>query len=251
MTAKTEKAPANRGARVSRWAIGLTITAILMGALGLTLARYDMIGKLSGFSAFMFGGLLALVGLLVGLVALYRGRQVPFSAKKGLLGAMAVAALYAGFLATRPMAAGDAPPLHDLTTDLANPPQFETLRLREDNLVGVDTVENWRAVHAKAYGNLQSVIIAQPVADVTAKAERLAREAGWAIVKSDPARGHLEATANVSFIRFQDDVVLRVRPDAGGLGSKVDMRSVSRVGVGDLGTNARRIQDFLQALAKA
>lgn len=251
MTALPEKSPAIRGARVSRWAVGLIIAAIALGALGLTLARYDMIGKIPGFSAFMLGGLLSLVGLLVSLVALWRGRQVPLSARKGLLGNMAVAALYAGFLATRPMAAGDAPPLHDLTTDLANPPQFEALTLREDNLVGVDTVENWRTIHAQAYGKLQPVIIGKPVADVTAKAEQLAREAGWTIVKSDPARGHLEATASVSYIRFQDDVVLRITPEAGGLKSKVDMRSVSRVGVGDLGVNARRIQDFLQALAKA
>jgi hypothetical protein len=250
MTALSGKAPAIRGARVAKWAKGLIIAALVAAALGLTLARYDLIGKIIGFSAFALGGLVALIGLILGLVALWRGRQVPLSAKKRLLVAMVVAALYAGFLATRPMAAGDAPSLHDLTTDLTNPPQFEVLALRPDNLVGVDTVENWQKIHAGAYGQLRSVTIAGTVPVVTAKAERLAREAGWEIAKSDPARGHLEATASVSFIRFKDDVVLRIQPSADGRGSKVDMRSVSRVGVGDLGVNARRISDFLAALAK-
>jgi uncharacterized protein (DUF1499 family) len=250
MTIQSEQVPATKGARIARWATGVIMIALVVAALGLTLARYDIIGKLTGFSAFMAGALVALLGLLLGLIALWRGRQVPLSARKGLLGAIAIAAFYVGFLATRPMAAGDAPALHDLTTNLADPPQFEVLALRKDNLVGVGTVENWRKIHAQAYGRLQAVTIAQPVAVVAAKAERLAREAGWAIAKSDPARGHLEATASVSYIRFQDDVVVRIRPDASGLKSTVDMRSVSRVGVGDLGINARRIDDFLTALAK-
>lgn len=251
MKARSDAAFSVRGSRVARWAIGIIVAALVLAAAGLTLARYDLIDKLFGFSAFMLGGLIAFVGLVIGLIALWRGRRVALSSKKGLLGAMAVAALYSGFLGTRPMAAGDAPTLHDLTTDLANPPQFETLKLREDNLVGVDTVENWRKIHGQAYASLQPVTIAGTVPEVMAKAERLADEAGWDIANSDPARGHLEATASVSYIRFKDDVVLRIQPVAGGTRSKVDMRSVSRVGVGDLGINAKRIQDFLKALAKA
>lgn len=250
MMALSGKAPAIRGARVAKWAKALIIAALVVAALGLVLARYDIVGKMIGFAAFTLGGLVALIGLIFGLFALWRGLHTPLSAKKGLLGTMAIAALYTGFLATRPMAAGDAPSLHDLTTDLTDPPQFEVLPLRADNLVGVDTVENWQKIHSQAYGELRAITIAQPVPVVTAKAERLAREAGWDVAKSDPARGHLEATASVSFIRFKDDVVLRIRPSADGRGSKVDMRSVSRVGVGDLGVNARRIREFLEALAK-
>jgi len=64
----------------------------------------------------------------------------------------------------------------------------------------------------------------------------------------EPARGHMEATATVSFIRFYDDVVLRITPTADGTGSRVDMRSVSRIGVSDFGVNARRVEEFLKAL---
>ena len=147
------------------------------------------------------------------------------------------------------MGAGDAPAIHDVTTDLADPPRFEVLPLRADNLAGVGSVENWRRIHAAAYGDLRPINVARPVRDVVQDAERLARAAGWQIAASDPARGHVEATASVSYIRFQDDVVIRIVPIADGRRSRVDMRSVSRVGVGDLGVNARRIRDFLEALA--
>ena len=165
------------------------------------------------------------------------------------MGGAVVSALYVGFLATRPLAAGDAPAIHDVTTDLSNPPRFEALPLRDDNLSGVGTEENWRRIHAQAYGDLRPITIAGPVPAVTARAVRLAEAAGWTIAGSDPARGHIEATANISYIRFHDDVVIRIVSTPDGTGSRVDMRSVSRVGVGDLGVNARRIRKFLGSLA--
>ena len=62
-----------------------------------------------------------------------------------------------------------------------------------------------------------------------------------------PAEGRIEATDTTRWFGFKDDIVIRVRPE--GAGSRVDVRSVSRVGRGDVGTNARRIRDFLKALA--
>jgi uncharacterized protein (DUF1499 family) len=77
----------------------------------------------------------------------------------------------------------------------------------------------------------------------------VARDLGWEIVATAPAEGRLEATARTRWFGFRDDVVVRVRPD--GSGSRVDVRSVSRVGRSDLGTNARRIERFLAALGTA
>lgn len=60
----------------------------------------------------------------------------------------------------------------------------------------------------------------------------------------------LEGVAESRIFRLRDDFVVRVRPEEGG-GTRVDMRSKSRVGRGDLGANAERIHEFLQALAGA
>jgi uncharacterized protein (DUF1499 family) len=237
--------------RLSRLSFGLGIGAIALAFTGLTLARYDVVGKLAGFSALLGGGALSLIGLVAGGIALVLGRKQTGRGRRSALIGFALCLIFAGFVVSRPLAAGKVPAIHDITTDLANPPQFEVLALRSDNLTGVGTLENWRNVHRAAYGDLRPLTIARPVAAVTADATRIARDMGWAVAVSDPARGHIEATASVSYIRFHDDVVIRISTAPDGKGSVVDMRSVSRVGVSDLGVNAKRIRSFLKALALA
>lgn len=235
--------------RLARWAVVLAAVAVIIAGLGLTLARYDLIPKLAGFSAFLGGGLLAMLAALSGLAALIIGRNQPGLRTARLLGAVAISAIYAGFLLSRPMAAGEIPAIHDVTTNLTDPPRFAALPLRADNLAGVGTVENWQKLHAKGYPDLKTVTIAKPVGEVMAKALKQVEASGWEVAKSDPQTGTIEATASVSYIRFQDDVVIRVLPTADGKGSLVDMRSVSRIGVSDFGVNAKRIRAFLAALA--
>jgi hypothetical protein len=242
---------AGRATRLASWSLRIALASLAVAVIGLTLARYDVIAKLTGFSGLLGGGLIALVALFLGLASLFAGRGAVWPFRRKAWAGILVALLYVGFLGSRPLVAGNAPAIHDITTDLANPPQFEVLPLRADNFAGVGTVENWRRIHQQAYGDLGPVTVPKPVATVTADAARLAEEAGWKLAMVDPARGHIEATASVSYIRFHDDVVLRVVPTQDGKGSRVDMRSVSRVGVGDLGVNARRIRDFLAALTAA
>lgn len=237
--------------RLGRWAIRLTLAAIAIAAIGLTMARYDWIPKLTGFYAFLGGALVSLLAALLGVAALVGGRKLAAEGRGKVFLALGVSLAFVGFVASRPLVAGDAPAIHDITTDLADPPQFETIALRADNLVGVGTQANWRRIHAAAYGDLGPVTIAKPVGVVAADVVRLAQEDGWQIVANDPARGHIEASVSVSYIRFHDDVVIRITPTADGTASRVDMRSVSRVGVSDLGVNARRIRSFLAALAAA
>jgi uncharacterized protein (DUF1499 family) len=70
---------------------------------------------------------------------------------------------------------------------------------------------------------------------------------GWEVVTVDSEAGRLEAIDTTFWFGFRDDVVVRVRPGADDV--RVDVRSVSRVGVGDLGANAARIRHFLDRLA--
>lgn len=235
------------GPRLTNWSIRLTVAALVVAGAGLTAARYDLIPKLAGFSGLLGGALIALVALLCGIAALVKGGAAGGRGK--LLAAVAVSLVYVGFIASRPLAAGDIPAIHDVTTDLANPPQFEVLALRADNLAGVGTVENWQKIHAASYGDLRPVTLAKPVSEATAQVAALAASKGWTVAKSDLVRGHVEATASVSYIRFNDDVVIRIVPSADGKGSVVDMRSVSRVGISDFGVNAKRVRAFLKDLA--
>lgn len=237
-------------ARLGKAAMWVAIVGTLAAVLAATLARYDAIGKLAGFSVlFLSLPLVALAGavaLLVLLVAIAR-RLVP---RTPAVVALIVSALFVGGVLALAGPGLSAPPIHDVTTDLDDPPAFETLALRADNLAGVGTEDEWRRIHRGTYGDIAPVAIDKPIAQVIADAERLARERGWRVAIADPDTGRFEATAYASYFRFNDDVVLRVRPGPDG-GSVVDMRSVSRVGISDLGVNARRVRQFLADLKAA
>jgi uncharacterized protein (DUF1499 family) len=145
--------------------------------------------------------------------------------------------------------ADSVPPIHDITTDLADPPAFEAiLPLRAEapnpSEYGGDSIA---AQQREAYPDLAPLTLDLPLDAVFRRALEAARDMGWEIVDSDPARGRIEATATTPWFGFKDDVVIRVRPEGGG--SRVDVRSVSRVGRSDVGTNARRIEDYLQELS--
>jgi uncharacterized protein (DUF1499 family) len=71
---------------------------------------------------------------------------------------------------------------------------------------------------------------------------------GWSIAAIDPRSGRLEATARTRWFGFHDDIVVRVTPE--GSGSRLDVRSASRVGRGDVGTNARRVREFLDLVQR-
>jgi uncharacterized protein (DUF1499 family) len=126
-------------------------------------------------------------------------------------------------------------------------PQFQTLAVRKDRFLGLKGGEaEWRNLHAAAYGDLKPMTLPLPPAEVLAKAKAFAIVRGWTIAAERP--DGLEATASVSPFEFKDDMVIRVTPD--GSGSRVDIRSMSRVGMGDLGFNAERIREVQAALLK-
>ncbi len=222
----------------------VAIIALVLAGVGLTLARYNVIDKLDGFYGMLIGALLAAVASLIAVISLLMSLKGNGASRKPAIIALALAVPFVAFIATRPAAADGAPAIHDITTDLASPPEFQTLTIREDNLAGVDTVENWQEIHAEAYGDIQPLLFNRPVPEVTIAAHSVAQEKGWDIAAFDPGAGRIEATDYVSYIRFEDIIVIEVTPSADNSGSEVNVRSVSQLGVSDLGVNAKRIRAF-------
>jgi uncharacterized protein (DUF1499 family) len=145
--------------------------------------------------------------------------------------------------------AADAPPIHDISTDLDDPPAFAALRgAREAAPNAVDHPgEGTARMQRAAYPDLEPVRLAAGRDAVFAAAQSVARDLGWRIAEADPAEGRIEAVDRTFWFGFRDDVVIRVTGEEDGR-TRVDVRSASRVGRGDLGTNARRIRDFLTRL---
>jgi uncharacterized protein (DUF1499 family) len=140
------------------------------------------------------------------------------------------------------------PMIHDVSTDLADPPAFVALlaaRKAAPNGAaygGPQVAEQQR----KGYPDIKTIVVKTPPAETMQKAIDAARSLGWQVAASDSASGRLEATETTAFFGFKDDVVVRIRPE--GTGSRVDVRSVSRVGLSDLGANADRIRRFAAKL---
>ena len=142
------------------------------------------------------------------------------------------------------------PPIHDITTDPQDPPAFVAvlpLRAGAANpaTYGGDSVA---ALQRRGYPDIRPLHLSAPPPAVFASALATAKEMGWEIVAADSGAGRIEATATTRWFGFKDDVVIRVRRDSAG--SRVDVRSVSRVGKSDVGTNAARVRAFLSRLAR-
>jgi uncharacterized protein (DUF1499 family) len=142
-----------------------------------------------------------------------------------------------------------APPINDITTDVANPPAFvAVVPLRAGSPVsttypGAETA----AKQQGAFPDIRPFDLALPPAAAFARALDVAKGFGWAIAAADPADGRIEATATTPWFGFRDDIVIRVTQTA--TGSRIDIRSLSRVGRGDRGTNAKRVRAFVAKLA--
>ncbi|CAN0605452.1 unnamed protein product, partial [Ectocarpus sp. 12 AP-2014] len=100
-----------------------------------------------------------------------------------------------------------------------------------------------------AYPDVKTIISPRSYASSYNLALVTAREMGWEITREDPNAGFIEAVETTRIMNFRDDVVIRVRTNENG--SLVDLRSVSRVGISDLGANAARIERFATAFKDA
>jgi uncharacterized protein (DUF1499 family) len=142
------------------------------------------------------------------------------------------------------------PRIHDISTDTDNPPRYvAVLPLREGAENPTDYGAEVAAQQKKAYPDIVPAMLDAPPAQAFARAERAARAMGWEIVAVAPEDLRIEATDTTLLFGFKDDIVIRIA--AAGSGSRVDVRSLSRVGKSDFGVNANRIRKFLRQLAGA
>ncbi len=189
-------------------------------------------------------GAIGAVGLIV-LLAVPKWRARPWIPVLALCIALAAAAPPIILLEQ----AKSVPPIHDISTDVFDPPGFVALaaeRAKAPNgaAYGGAAVA---AQQQKGYPDIKSLIVKTPPAETVQRAIDAARASGWEIVASDAPAGRIEATDTTRWFGFKDDIVVRVRPE--GSASRVDVRSVSRVGHSDVGANARRVREFLSRLA--
>ena len=226
--------------------------AILAVALPGPLYRFGWADLSVAFRLMKYGAIAGVLGGGLGLIALIAAGIAHRSDAAGravlgfVLGGVAWGIPYAML-----RKAESLPVIHDITTDLVNPPQFQpdVLALRAAAHAANSTTyagASIAALQEKAYPDIRPMTFDLPVAKVFEAALRTAEALGWKPISDDPRTGIIEASDTTFWFGFTDDVVIRVEPS--GRGTRLDIRSESRVGESDLGKNAQRIRAFRAAL---
>jgi len=224
------------------------VAAILLAVAGIG-SRIGLWHFRTGFNLLRYGAYSGSVAFLVAVAAtLYSFRSRRYLGLfLALLAAVAGAASIAVPLAWK-FTAQRLPRIHDISTDITNPPAFvAVLPLRKDapNPAGYGGPEV-ATLQRSGYPDIKTVVLELPLNAAYETALSAVRVMGWQIVAAVPDEGRIEATDTTFWFGFKDDIVIRIT--AAGNRSLLDIRSVSRVGVSDVGTNARRIRAFVKKL---
>jgi hypothetical protein len=231
---------------------------IALALLAMTLLALSGLGVRAGVWHFSTGfqlltgavvcGLAAVICALIGVAVPKWRTSVPT-----LLLAIAFGVGSAGFPLYMMQQAKKVPPIHDISTDLTDPPAFvAVLPLRFDaaNPIihgGTELATIRATMQRRAYPDIVPLMLADTFESGYARALAAAKRMQWDIVAADAQSGRIEATATTFWFGFKDDIVIRVTSIGGA--SRVDVRSVSRVGKSDVGANAARIRAYLASLA--
>lgn len=241
---------AGRSRPVSRLALVAALLAGAVALMGLSAGfgtRWEWWTIRTGFTLLGWAAYGGVAVALLSLIALYRVR--PGAPRRGM--PLALGGLVIGLLLVlipwqwRTRAQG-VPPIHDITTDVQNPPAFVAvapLRADAPNPIEYGGPEV-AAQQREGYPDIRPLVLDLQKPEAFERALDAVREMDWEIVEANAADGRIEATDQTFWFGFKDDVVVRLSPAEGR--TILDVRSLSRVGGGDAGTNARRIREYLE-----
>ena len=227
----------------------ILLIILVTGPLGYKFSMVPLQPSLVSLLIAVAGGALV---FLIGLVYLVIAMRSDLGRNRNLvIVSMILGLVPVGIIGPQIAAAGDVPPIHDITTDTANPPAFVAIvPLRENAPNGYEygvseawPAEKLGATTMEAYPGLKPIESDLSVADAVDRTEAALQAMGLEIVAIDKEAGLVEATATTFWFGFKDDMVVRIVGK--GEGSRIDLRSMSRVGQSDVGANAARITDFV------
>jgi uncharacterized protein (DUF1499 family) len=220
-----------------------TLAAALLVLIAGPLHRFDLVGWQAALGLFAMAALLAGIGAIWCLVQLLRRRGGTITVVAAAVGFAALAAPVSVIVA-----AGDKPPINDISTDTANPPAFVAIdaTVRGDDVTPIGYNPAFAPQQARAYPEIRSLPLPVP-RDRAFDLAMAAVKSDWQIIAANRSEGRIEAVETSNWWGFSDDVVIRLTSTPAG--TLVDVRSKSRVGESDLGANARRISAYLDRLA--
>lgn len=212
--------------------------------------RFDVWDFRTGLSLISLSARIGISGAiiyLIGIVLLLFVKNKKRGFLYGIFG-LIIGLVFAGGPWNMRQMARKVPAIHDITTDMVNPPQFiAALPLRENAINStVYKGENVAELQKKAYPDIKPLFLSIPADQVFDKALTVAAKMDWSITAANREENRIEAVATTLWMGFKDDIVIRISTNESG--TRLDIRSESRVGKSDLGTNAQRIRKFLSEM---
>jgi len=242
--------------RLALWSLRIALFSIAVVLLGIVIVRSGVLEIIPSLAAFGGGLLLAAIGIVLALAAFVVIWRDGLQGLGMAVAALAIGAAILGYPAYLGIKAYRLPAIYDITTDPIDPPKFEAvarLRPREANptlYAGLRAAELQKA----AYPDVEPLIVQATPQIAYDAAVAVITKFKWRIVDARAPltgrrEGRIEAVARTPILGFRDDVVVRIRPDPDG--ARIDMRSTSRYGRHDFGTNAKRIVALSDAIESA
>ena len=236
------------------WSSRLSLFALAVAALSaiiLTTGSFEFGPALATFSAALAFAGVAILFAFVAFISIWRNGVAGLGrALRGLFLSLLLLA-YPAYLAQR---AYKLPAINDISTDTANPPRFVALAAqRPPNLVTYPGGRTTRLQQA-SYGDIAPLQVDLPPRNAFEAVLGVINKHKWPVAAAlPPAANRREAvieTTTRSFVMgFHEDVVIRIAPS--GNGSRIDLRSASRVTLPDLGTNAARVRSLMEEIDEA
>ncbi len=230
---------------LTRFAWNAGVAGVVIAAGGILGVQLGLWAPMVAFGSFILGTFVCgSIAMIVGAISLFRSRKAPEQVDQRRafistgLGMLLVAVV---FIAAT--GGADAPPINDITTDLINPPSFASPEIVTD-YAGRDMAypAEFVPIVQTSYPDLKPIEVTTDPGEAYARALASARALGWTITYEDPVARTFDATESTAVFHFVDDITVRVSPTQ--MGSRIDIRSKSRDGRGDLGANAERIRRF-------
>ena len=223
------------------------IVLLPVGALG---SRAGLWGHEVGLVLLVLGSLLALIGFVGGIPGAVVARRRALSGDfRGTVSGMALHLAVIVIMGVQLLKALSTPLIHHVSTNTEDPPEFiEVVALRGENAntLAFDA-EKTAPLQDEFYPWIEPLLLRATPDEAFDEALYVLMDMGLEVVATHPGQGLIEAVDTTYWFGFKDDVAVRVRAYPGG--SVVDARSVSRVGLGDMGTNAERVGEIFRRLS--
>ncbi len=236
------------------WSSRLSVFALAVAALSaliLTTGAFEFGPALATFGAALAFAAVALLFSFIAFIAIWRSGVAGLGrALRGLFLSLLLLA-YPAYLAQR---AYNLPPINDISTDTVNPPRFTALAAqRPANHVDYPGGQTGQ-LQRTAYGDIAPMQVDLPPRNTYEVVLAVITKHKWPIAAAQPPAANrreavIETTARSLVMGFHEDVVIRITP--AGTGSRIDLRSASRVAIPDLGTNASRLRSLIEEFDEA